>query len=150
MSIGPAGPPWEFSRHHVPAQSDNHTRIVAVLLTGILYAVFALLICLSFNHVLVPTQPTMEITASLVPNASNKRVLEPLPPFLAHLVKPRAEEPVPPVFTIASGSSPQAPRRLRPRRQKPLPCWAARLEWPGPTRFRHWHRRQWRHIGGLL
>ena len=49
---------------------------------------------------LVPARTTTEITASLLPDAPKKRALEPLPPFLAHLVEPRAQEPAP-VFTIA-------------------------------------------------
>jgi protein TonB len=41
-----------------------------------------------------------------------KRAVVPLPPFLAHLIRPRAEKPAPPVFTIASGAPPQAPAPL--------------------------------------
>jgi protein TonB len=47
-----------------------------------------------------------------------KRAVEPLPPFVAHLIRPRAEKPAPPVFTIASGAPVQAPA--------PLPASAAK------------------------
>jgi protein TonB len=100
MSTGPAVPFRGFSRPHVPAQSDNHTRIAAVLLTGGLYAVFALVAWWSLNHAPVPAG-TREITARLLPDAPRKRAREPLLPFLVHLVKPRAEEPALPVFSIA-------------------------------------------------
>jgi len=39
-------------------------------------------------------------------------VIEPLPPFLAHLIKPHAEKAALPSFTIASGAPPQAPAPL--------------------------------------
>jgi protein TonB len=100
MSTGPAVPLREFSRHHVPALSDSRTRIVAVLLTGGLYAVFALLAWWSLNHVPVPAGTT-EITARLLADVPTKLAREPLPPVLAHLLKPRAEVPALPVITIA-------------------------------------------------
>jgi protein TonB len=107
----------EFSRHHGPARTDTDIRITAGLLTGILYALFALLVWWSLTHRSTRTETT-EITATVLQNVPVKRVLEPLPPFLAHLIRPRAEMPALPVFTIASGAPPQAPA--------PLPASAAK------------------------
>jgi protein TonB len=76
----------------------NRTRAVAALLTGILYAFLALLAWWPLSRAAMPAVTT-EITARLLPDVRKKRVLE--PPFLAHLLKPRAENPAPPVITIA-------------------------------------------------
>jgi protein TonB len=120
MSTGPARPLSEFSHHHGPARADNDSRIIAGLLTGVLYGLFALLASWSLTHVPVPAEKT-EITATLLPDA--KRAALPLPPFLAHLIRPRAEMPALPVFTIASGAPPQAPAPLAASAAKssPLP-----------------------------
>jgi protein TonB len=85
--------------------------VTAGLLTAFLYAIFALLVWLTS---LAPrSSPAVsEIVATLLPDRPNKRVVEPLPPFLARLIKPRAEKPAMPVFTIASGAPPQAPAPL--------------------------------------
>lgn len=117
MSTGPAAPLSEFSHHHGPARTDNYSRIIAGLLTGVLYALFALLASWSLTHVSVPAE-TAEITATLLPDVPTKRAVEPLPPLLVHLIRPRAERPALPVFTIASGAPPQAPA--------PLPASAAK------------------------
>jgi hypothetical protein len=53
MSTGSA-PLWEFSRDHLRPTQDTRTRIVAGLLTGVLYAGLALLAWLPFNRVKVP------------------------------------------------------------------------------------------------
>ncbi len=88
----------EFPRPHLPAQSDRRTRIAAGLLTGVLYGLLTLIALWSFNHVPVPAA-TREITASLSPEVPKKTVPEPpSPPPLARL---RAENPSPPVITIA-------------------------------------------------
>ena len=106
----------EFSRETLPAPADQSSRVIAGLLTAILYALFAALV---WRASLAPPPPTeSEIVATLLPDRPNKRVVEPLPPFLAHLIRPRAERPAPPVFTIASGAPPQAPA--------PLPASAAK------------------------
>jgi protein TonB len=106
MSAGPAVQLSEFSHHHGPARSDND-RIIAGLLTGAHYVLFALFAWLSWSHGPMPAERA-EIIASLLPDAPAKRAIEPLPPFLAHLTKPRAEKPALPVFTIATGAPPQA------------------------------------------
>jgi protein TonB len=59
----------------------------------------------------VPVETT-EITATLLPDVPTKHVVEPLPIFLAHLIRPRAEMPALPVFTIAAGAPPQTPALL--------------------------------------
>jgi protein TonB len=112
-----AAPLSEFSRPHGPAQADTNSRITAGALTAALYAFFALLAWWSLTYQRAPTETT-EITATLLPDAPTKRAIEPLPPFLAHLIRPRAEKPALPVFTIASGAPPQAP--------VPLPASAAK------------------------
>ena len=120
-----AAPLSEFSRPHGPAGADNRSRMAAGALTGILYALFVLLAWWSLNHVSAPTDTT-EITATLLPDVPTKRAIEPLPPFLAHLIRPHAEKPAMPVFTIASGAPPQAPA--------PLPASAAKTSpMPGGT-----------------
>lgn len=107
----------EFARRYSPARADTSSRVTSGLLTAFLYALFTLLVWLSSR-----TAPAgivrSEITATLLPDTPKKRIIEPLPPFLAHLVRPRAERPAPPVFTIASGAPPQAPA--------PLPASAAK------------------------
>jgi len=109
----------EFSHHHGPARGD-HDRIVAGALTAALYALVALLAWWSLTHPQVRTETT-EIIASVLPDTPNKRAVEPLPPFLAHLIRPRAEKPALPVFTIASGAPPQAPAPLAASAAKTSP-----------------------------
>jgi protein TonB len=109
----------EFSHHQGPARGD-HDRIVAGLLTAALYALVALLAWWSLTHPQVGRETT-EIIASVLPDAPTKRVVEPLPPFLAHLIKPRAEKPALPAFTIASGAPPQAPAPLAASAAKTSP-----------------------------
>jgi len=106
----------EFSHHHGPARGDND-RIVAGLLTAVLYALVALLAWWSLTHPQMRSETT-EIIASVLADVPTKRAVEPLPPFLAHLIKPRAEKPALPVFTVATGAPPQAP--------VPLPASAAK------------------------
>ena len=108
----------EFS-HHGPTRTDNNSRIAAGALTGLLYALFALLAWYS-GHGSVPAR-TMEITATLLPDVPIKHAVDPLPPFLAHLIRPRAEQPALPVFTIASGAPPQAPAPLAASAAKSSP-----------------------------
>ena len=109
----------EFSHHHGPARGD-HDRIIAGLLTGALYILFAFFAWLTWSHGPRLTERA-EIIASLLPDAPTKRVLEPLPPFLAHLTKPHAEKAALPVFTIATGAPPQAPAPLAASAAKTSP-----------------------------
>ena len=90
-------PLWEFSRPHLSAHSDKRARMVAALLTGVLYAGLALLAWGPLSRVKVPAV-TREITATLLPNVPKKRVLAPQLPKLKML---RAENLPPPVITIA-------------------------------------------------
>ena len=112
-----AAPLWEFPRPHGPDRPDNNSRITAGALTAFLYVLFALVAWWSLTHPQMRSETT-EIIASVLPDTPNKRALEPLPPFLAHLIKPRAEKAALPVFTIATGAPPQAPA--------PLPASAAK------------------------
>jgi TonB family protein len=115
--VNTATPLSEFSRHQRPARTDNYSRITAGLLTGVLYALFALLAWISWMNAPAPPA-TAEITATLLPHRPEKTVIAPLPPFLAHLIRPHAEMPALPVFTIATGAPPQTPA--------PLPASAAK------------------------
>jgi protein TonB len=115
----------DFPRRTPPARTDTSSRVAAGLLTAAFYGLFALLVWYSFLGAPNPTQTT-EIIATLLPDVPKKRAVEPLPPFLARLVRPRAELPAPPVFAIASGAPPQAPA--------PLPASAAKSSpMPGGT-----------------
>lgn len=107
----------EFSRSTQPARTDTSSRVTAGLLTGFFYALFALLIW--YNSWAAPPNSTeSKIVATLLTDVPKKRAVEPVPPLPVHLIRPRAEQPAPPVFTIASGAPPQAPA--------PLPASAAK------------------------
>lgn len=120
MITGPAIPLSEFWRDHGSARTDNYSRIIAGLLTGALYTFLALLAWWSLANVSVPAGTT-EVSATVVPDVPAKRAVEPLPPMLAHLIRPRAEKPAMPVFTIASGAPPQAPAPLPASAAQTLP-----------------------------
>ena len=111
MSTAPVLPLSEFSHHHGPARGDRRSSVTAGLLTGLLYALFALLAWWSLPRGSVRAK-TVEITATLLPDGPTKHVIEPLPSFMAHMIRPQVEKPAPPVFTIASGAPPQAPAPL--------------------------------------
>jgi protein TonB len=105
----------EFSHSSPPTRADISNRVAAGLLTAVLYALLALLIWR--GSLAAPTSPTQpEIVATLLRDVPKKRVVE--PPPVTHLIRPRAEQPAPPVFTTASGAPPQAPA--------PLPASAAK------------------------
>ncbi len=107
----------EFSHGTPPARVDTSSRVTAGLLTAALYALFAILAWLA--SLAPPSVPTRsEIVATLLPDRPAKRAVEPLPPFLAKLIRPRAEKPAMPVFTVATGAPQQAPA--------PLPASAAK------------------------
>jgi protein TonB len=93
--------------------------MIAGLLTAALYALFALLV---WRASLAPSSPVKsEIVATLLPDKPNKRAVEPQAPLLAHLIRPRAEQPALPVFTIALGAPPQAPAPLAASAAKTSP-----------------------------
>jgi protein TonB len=97
--------------------TDTTSRLSAGLLTAVLYAFFALFAWWSLTNATAPPA-TAEITATILRDMPKKRAVEPLPPFLAHLIRPHAEKPALPVFTTATGAPPQAPA--------PLPATAAK------------------------
>ena len=107
----------EFSRAGHAVGADRSSRVSAGLLTALLYAVFAV-IAWRFSGGPVRIAKS-EIVATLLPTAPAKRDLTPVPPPVTHLIRPRAEQPAPPVFTISSGAPPQAPA--------PLPASAAKV-----------------------
>jgi hypothetical protein len=82
----------EYLRGAPPVRADTSSRVTAGLLTVVLYALFALLVWRA--SLAPPSSPVAsEIVATLLPDMPNKRAVEPLPPFLAHLIRPRAEKP---------------------------------------------------------
>jgi protein TonB len=110
----------EFPRRSSPARADTSSRVTAGLLTGLLYGLFALLAWLSYIN--APLHPaTVEITATLLPDAPNRKPAPPLPPVLAHLIKPRAQSVSPPVFTIASAPVAPAPLPALAVKSSPMP-----------------------------
>jgi protein TonB len=115
--VSPSSPLSEFRRNSSLTGADTSSRVSGVVLTAVLYALFMALAWLASRAAPVRSVES-EITASLLPDMPKKRAAEPLPPFLAHLIRPRAEQPALPVFTIASGAPPQAPA--------PLPASAAK------------------------
>src|SRR5258706_10327952 len=108
MNFAPPAPLSEFPRRYPPARADTSSRVTAGLLTAVLYALFALLAWRSYAPA---PPPTVEITATLVREASRNKPAPPLPPILARLIKPRAESSSPPVFSVAS-SAPTTPAPL--------------------------------------
>jgi protein TonB len=110
----------EFPRRSLPVEADTSRRVIAGLLTAFLYALFALLVWRA--SLAPPSGPVeSEIVAELLPDLPQKHAVEPLPPFLAHLIRPRAEQPALPAFTIASGAPPQAPAPLSASAAKTSP-----------------------------
>jgi protein TonB len=99
----------EFSRNGQPARADTSSRVGGGLLTALLYALFAV-IAWRFSEGPIHMAKS-EIVATLLPSVPTKRDLVPVPPPVTHLIRPRAEQPAPPVFTIASGPQ-QAPAPL--------------------------------------
>ena len=115
----------EFPHRSSPAWADPSSRVTSGLLTALLYAVFILLAWWSLTSAEAPPA-TAELTASILPDVPKKRAIEPLPPFLAHLIRPHAEKPALPVYTVSTGAPPQAPA--------PLPASAAKTSpMPGGT-----------------
>jgi TonB family protein len=110
----------EFPRRSLPAPADTSSRVTGGLLAAVLYALFALFVWWSLTHK-TASPVTAEITTTLLRDVPEKRVTEPLPPFLAPLIRPHAEKPAPPVFMIASGAPPQAPAPLSASAAKTSP-----------------------------
>jgi len=100
----------EFSRETSPARAGISSRVLAGVLTAVLYALFLLLAWWSSTH-RTPPRAT-EVTATLLRDVPKKRTPEPPPPFIAPEIRPQAEKPAMPVFTIATGAPPQAPAPL--------------------------------------
>jgi protein TonB len=121
MTYAASGTPLsEFPRKALPASADRSSRVTAGLLTAFLYALFALLVWRA-SLTAPPGRVESEIVATLLPDVPKKRAVEPLPPFLAHLIRPHAEKPALPVYTIASGAPPQAPAPLAASAAKTSP-----------------------------
>jgi protein TonB len=110
MSAAPQDALCEFPRDHATVRVTPSSRLMAGLLTALLYALFALLVWGSFlSRPLSPART--EIVASLMPDLPQKRIVLPPPPFLAHRLRPHLETIAPPTFTVAS-SAPVAPAQL--------------------------------------
>ena len=110
MSAAPNIPLSKFLRGHSAASVPASSRVIAGALTAVLYALFAVLTWLSFLTVPV-SHATSEITAKLLPDVPEKKLVPLPPPFLAHLIRPRPESIAPPTFTVAS-AAPVAPALL--------------------------------------
>src|SRR5215469_14704909 len=111
--------PAEFCRDHQPDRIAASSRVIASALTAVLYALFALLVWRAILSVPDP-EATQEITAMLLPDEAARKIVPPPPPFLAHLIRPRAETVAPPTFTIAS-AAPVAPAQLTASAAKTSP-----------------------------
>ena len=94
--------------HHALEPADRKARLVAGILTSVLYVLFAVLIWRSFLTVPVSSAPN-EIVAKLVADVADKKAVP--PPPQPHLVRPRVETIAPPDFKIAS-AAPVAPAFL--------------------------------------
>lgn len=101
----------EFSHGHQPVRVAPSSRVIAGVLTAILYALFALFLWQQTLWVRPDSMQTTETTALLLPDTPHKKIVPPPPPFLAHLIKPRPETIAPPTFTIAA-AAPVAPALL--------------------------------------
>jgi TonB family protein len=109
MNANMIAPLAEFSRDHQPAGVRASSRLVAGILTAVLYALFAILF--SQRAFWGAPHSAAEIIASLLPEAPRKKIALQPPPFLAHLIRPRAETIAPPAFTVAT-DAPVAPALL--------------------------------------
>jgi periplasmic protein TonB len=100
----------EFPHDHAGARVARSSRVMAGVLTAVLYALFAVLVWNSFlGRPLSPTRT--EIVTRIVPDVPEKKITPLPPPFLAHLIRPHAQTIAPPTFTVAS-SAPVAPAQL--------------------------------------
>jgi protein TonB len=96
--------------HHASEPADRKTRLVAGVLTSVLYALFVVLIWHSF--LIVPATPaTPEIVAQVLPDTLHKKIAPLPPPLPVHLIKPHSETIAPQAFTVAS-AAPAAPALL--------------------------------------
>ena len=97
----------EFSRDHRLPPAKLSDRVAAFILTA---AIGGLLVLFATHRSLwmTPGRPApSEIVAELERDRPHKTVIPPPPPeFLAHLIRPRAEKPAAPVFTVASETLP--------------------------------------------
>jgi len=97
----------EFSRDHRAPAAGLSDRAAAVILTA---AMGGLLLLFATDGALWMTQDQAappEIVTRLEQEQPHNKVIPPPPPeFLAHLIRPHAEKPAAPVFTIASETLP--------------------------------------------
>ena len=97
----------DFARDHRTPPAELSSRMTALVLT----AALAGLLVLFATHPTLWTAPEdpapTEIVTRLMRDQPHKKVIPPPPPeFLAHLIRPRAEKPAAPVFTVASEKLP--------------------------------------------
>ena len=103
-----------FVRGMAPARADPANRVMAGLLTASVYALAALLLWgISPGPPAGPREPV--IVTAVIHEKIRKPVPEPAPPLPD--IRPRAEQPAPPVIITETGAPPQAPA--------PLPATAA-------------------------
>jgi TonB family protein len=90
--------------HHMPQPADRRARVIAGLLTAMLYAGFAVLLWQHAFWTMQPSPPTGESFAIVLPDAPDKNVSKISPHLLTHLIRPHVQTVAPPVFTIASSA----------------------------------------------
>jgi protein TonB len=106
----------DFSHWRQPA--DRKTRLAAGVLTALLYLLFALLIGQRAFWSNPDRAAPPETMVRLLPFAPPVITLS--PPFIAHLVRPRAESIAPPSFTLAAEASPPAQLSASAAKTSPL------------------------------
>jgi len=111
MNANMNAPLAEFSRDHQPARVRASSRLAAGMLTAVLYTLLAILFSQRAFWGAPHSAATIEVTATLLLEKSQKKIVPRFPPFLAHLIRPRAETIAPPVFTVAA-DPPVAPALL--------------------------------------
>jgi TonB family protein len=90
--------------HHASQPADRRTRLVAGLLTALIYVGFAALVWQPAFWAGQQSPPTVESFAIVLPDAPVKKNTQVPPTFLVHLIRPHAQIAAPPTFTIASAA----------------------------------------------
>jgi len=101
----------EFSRDHRPPPAELSDRAAAFFLTAAIAGLLVLFASHRSWWTATPQSAPAEIVAQLLRDEPHKQVMPPPPPFVAHLIRPRAVSPAPPSFTLAS-ETPPAPALL--------------------------------------
>jgi len=96
-------PPFVDITHQAHEPEDRKARLAAGVLTSVIYGGFALLLWLHELQLTgTPAPRTIETYAIVLHDVPKQTITQPPPPFLAHLIRPKAEVLAPPSFTVAS------------------------------------------------